>query len=100
MLFTFVVVIYCISYLHEHCIILLFCNFEKKEGNYFENCLISAAICPGHNFPAKFVIHVNSPTWGSSNSQQLLEKATKNVLTLADEKNIKSIAIPSISSGK
>lgn len=58
-----------------------------------------AAICPGHNFQAKFVIHVNSPTWGSANSQQLLEKATKNVLTLADEKNIKSIAIPSISSG-
>lgn len=58
-----------------------------------------AAICSGHNFPAKFVIHVNSPTWGANNSQQLLEKATKNVLALADEKNIKSIAIPSISSG-
>lgn len=58
-----------------------------------------AAICPGHNFQAKFVIHVNSPSWGASNSQQLLEKATKNVLTLADEKNIKSIAIPSIGSG-
>lgn len=64
--------------------------------------LFTAAICPGHNFPAKFVIHVNSPNWsgGSGNSQQLLEKAVKNVLKLADEKNLKSIAIPSIGSGK
>ncbi|XP_060066597.1 core histone macro-H2A.1-like [Ylistrum balloti] len=58
-----------------------------------------AAICPGHNFPAKYVIHVNGPSWGTTNSQQLLEKAVKNVLTLADEKNLKSIAIPSIGSG-
>ncbi|XP_069123211.1 core histone macro-H2A.1-like isoform X2 [Argopecten irradians] len=58
-----------------------------------------AAICPGHNFPAKYVIHVNGPSWGTTNSTQLLEKAVKNVLTLADEKNLKSIAIPSIGSG-
>lgn len=61
---------------------------------------ISAAMCPGRNFPAKYVVHVNSPSWGSSNSQQQLEKAVKNILTLADEKNLKSLAIPSIGSGK
>lgn len=60
----------------------------------------TAAICPGKNFPAKYVIHVNSPGWGSQNAQQMLDTATKNVLKLADEKNLKSIAIPSISSGK
>ncbi|XP_067671099.1 core histone macro-H2A.1-like isoform X1 [Haliotis asinina] len=58
-----------------------------------------AAMCPGRNFPAKYVIHVNSPSWGSANSQQQLEKAVKNILTLADEKNLKSLAIPSIGSG-
>ncbi|XP_071105671.1 core histone macro-H2A.1-like isoform X1 [Haliotis cracherodii] len=58
-----------------------------------------AAMCPGRNFPAKYVVHVNSPSWGSSNSQQQLEKAVKNILTLADEKNLKSLAIPSIGSG-
>lgn len=61
---------------------------------------VSAAICPGHKFSAKFVIHVNSPTWGENNSQQNLDKAVKNVLKLADDKQLKSLAIPSISSGK
>lgn len=59
----------------------------------------SAAICAGHNFPAKYVIHVNSPSWGSGNCQQQLEKAIKNILLLADEKHLKSIAVPSVSSG-
>ncbi|XP_061181866.1 core histone macro-H2A.1-like isoform X3 [Saccostrea echinata] len=73
-------------------------DLSKAHGNLDT---AGAAICPGHNFPAKFVIHVNSPTWsgGTGNSQQLLEKAVKNVLKLADEKNLKSIAIPSIGSG-
>ncbi|XP_033754346.1 core histone macro-H2A.1-like isoform X2 [Pecten maximus] len=59
-----------------------------------------AAICPGHNFPARFVIHCHGPQWSSSNPQQLLEKTVKNCLTLADEKNLKSIAFPSIGSGR
>ena len=58
-----------------------------------------AAICDGHNFPAQYVIHVHSPTWGNDSSVDNLEKAVKNVLTLADEKNIKTIALPSIGSG-
>ncbi|XP_052770003.1 core histone macro-H2A.1-like isoform X2 [Mya arenaria] len=58
-----------------------------------------AAICPGKNFAAKFVIHVNSPGWGSTNCQQALDTAVKNVLKLAEEKNLKSVALPSISSG-
>ena len=45
------------------------------------------------------MIHVHSPTWGSDSSVDNLEKAVKNVLTLADEKNIKTIALPSIGSG-
>ena len=58
-----------------------------------------AAICDGHNFPAQYVIHVHSPPWENDSSVENLEKAVKSVLTLADEKNIKSIAIPSIGSG-
>ncbi|GFR74775.1 core histone macro-H2A.1-like [Elysia marginata] len=58
-----------------------------------------AAICPGHKFAAKFVIHVNSPTWSENNAQQNLDKAVKNVLKLADDKLLKSVALPSISSG-
>ncbi|XP_015918626.1 core histone macro-H2A.1 [Parasteatoda tepidariorum] len=58
-----------------------------------------AVICPGHNFLAKYVIHCNIPPYGSSNSTEQLEKAIKNILSLADEKNLKSIAIPSVSTG-
>ncbi|KAL3876339.1 hypothetical protein ACJMK2_034200 [Sinanodonta woodiana] len=71
-------------------------NIHTSNGNLDT---AGAVICPGRNFPAKYVIHVNSPSWGSQNAQQMLEKTVKNVLTLADEKNLKSIALPSISSG-
>ncbi len=56
-------------------------------------------MCDAHNMPAQYIIHVHSPAWGNDASVENLEKAVKNVLTLADEKNIKTIAIPSIGSG-
>lgn len=59
-----------------------------------------AAICPGHNFPAKFVIHCNGPTWKANDAMQLLDKTVKNCLALAEEKNLSSIAFPSIGSGR
>ena len=58
-----------------------------------------AAICQGHGFPAKFVIHVNSPAAAQKDGLEKVETAVKNILTLADEKNLKSIALPSIGSG-
>ncbi|KAL9961381.1 hypothetical protein ACROYT_G030305 [Oculina patagonica] len=61
--------------------------------------LTTAAMCDAHNMPAQYIIHVHSPPWGNDASVENLEKAVKNVLTLADEKNIKTIAIPSIGSG-
>ncbi|XP_063217044.1 core histone macro-H2A.1-like [Bacillus rossius redtenbacheri] len=60
----------------------------------------TAAICPGHNFPAKWVIHVNGPSWNEVDSTEKLEKTVKSCLLLADQKNIKSLAIPSIGSGR
>ncbi|KAG8191875.1 hypothetical protein JTE90_019810 [Oedothorax gibbosus] len=59
----------------------------------------NAVICPGHNFLAKYVIHCNLPAYGPANAPEQMEKAVKNILTLADEKNLKSIVIPSISTG-
>ena len=61
--------------------------------------VIVACICQGHGFPAKFVIHVNSPTSAQKDALTKIEEAVKNILTLADEKNLKSIALPSIGSG-
>ena len=72
--------------------------------NFIEWCklfiLFVAAICPGHHFPAKFVIHCNSPKWSDANAQQLLDTTVKNCLKFADEKDLKSIAFPSIGSGR
>ncbi|XP_025083826.1 core histone macro-H2A.1-like isoform X1 [Pomacea canaliculata] len=59
-----------------------------------------ATICPGHNFPAKFVICCNGPTWKLDNAQSLLETAIINCLKLADSKNLKSLAVPSLGSGR
>ncbi|KAL8617608.1 hypothetical protein ACOMHN_064698 [Nucella lapillus] len=59
-----------------------------------------ATICPGHNFPAKFVICCNGPTWKMDDSQGLLDKAIANCLKLADSKNLKTVAIPSLGSGR
>ncbi|XP_068706463.1 core histone macro-H2A.1-like isoform X1 [Montipora foliosa] len=61
--------------------------------------LATAAISDAPNMHAQYVIHVHSPTWGNDQSTENLEKAVKNTLTLADEKNIKSIAFPSVGSG-
>nr|CAD7255997.1 unnamed protein product [Timema shepardi]CAD7405627.1 unnamed protein product [Timema poppensis]CAD7424167.1 unnamed protein product [Timema monikensis] len=60
----------------------------------------TAAMCAGHNFPAKWVIHVNGPSWSEVDSIDKLEKTVKNCLALADQKNLKSLAIPSIGTGR
>lgn len=59
-----------------------------------------AAMTSGHGLPAKFVIHCNSPGWGSDKCEEMLEKTVKNCLALADEKKLKSVAFPSIGSGR
>ena len=53
----------------------------------------------GFNLQAKFVIHVNSPSWGDVNARDELKTTIANALKLADQKNLKSIAFPSIGSG-
>ena len=48
------------------------------------------------------IIHVHSPSWDFANQVQRIDDLTqcvKNILTLADTNKIKSIALPSISSG-
>lgn len=59
-----------------------------------------AAVCPGYNFVARNVIHCNGPTANDNDAAGLLEKTIKNCLSLADQKNFKSIALPSVGSGR
>ncbi|XP_054256968.1 core histone macro-H2A.1-like isoform X1 [Macrosteles quadrilineatus] len=59
-----------------------------------------AVVCPGHNFTARWVIHINLPSFNEADSMDKLEKAVHNCLTVADQRNIKSLALPAIGSGR
>jgi O-acetyl-ADP-ribose deacetylase (regulator of RNase III) len=60
-----------------------------------------AKITKGYNLPAKFVIHAVGPIWkgGNNNEEYYLQSAYGNVLEIAKNNNIKSIAFPAISTG-
>lgn len=58
-----------------------------------------AMITESSNIAAKHIIHVNSPSWNSANSQQNLDSCVTNVFKVADKQKLTSVAIPSISSG-
>lgn len=58
--------------------------------------ITQAAMCPGHHFLAKNVLHCHVPTVASPEAADLLEKCVRNCLSLADEKNMRILAIPSM----
>ncbi|XP_048022619.1 core histone macro-H2A.1 [Megalobrama amblycephala] len=72
-------------------------ELRKKNGPLE---VAGAAMTSGYGLPAKFVIHCNSPGWGSDKCEEMLDKTVKNCLALADEKKLKSVAFPSIGSGR
>ncbi|XP_057215904.1 core histone macro-H2A.1 isoform X2 [Triplophysa rosa] len=85
---------------------------EKKGGKEFGDAVVElrkkngplevagVALTSGFGLPAKFVIHCNSPGWGSDKCEEMLDKTVRNCLALADEKKLKSVAFPSIGSGR
>jgi O-acetyl-ADP-ribose deacetylase (regulator of RNase III) len=60
-----------------------------------------AVITSGGELPAKYVIHTVGPVWqgGHSNEQVKLASCYKNSLKIADEKKLKTICFPAISTG-
>jgi len=48
---------------------------------------------------ARYVIHVVGPIWGSGNEDALLASAVKSALALADERGLRSVSLPAISTG-
>lgn len=60
-----------------------------------------AVITTGGNLPARSVIHTVGPVWadGNRNEDALLANAYRNSLALTTDRNIRTIAFPSISTG-
>ncbi len=60
-----------------------------------------ARITSGYNLPARYVIHTAGPIWqgGNNNEAHLLASCYRNCLSLALERDIRSIAFPAISTG-
>jgi O-acetyl-ADP-ribose deacetylase len=61
----------------------------------------AAAMTPGGDLPAPFVIHTVGPVFGSHAGQEaaLLASCYQRSLALAHERHLRSIAFPSISTG-
>ncbi len=60
-----------------------------------------AKITGGHRLPAKHVIHAVGPVWqgGSRGEDEALASCYRNAMRLADERGLRSIAFPAISTG-
>jgi O-acetyl-ADP-ribose deacetylase (regulator of RNase III) len=60
-----------------------------------------AKITHGFRLSAKYVIHTVGPVWqaGASNEAKLLAACYRNALAIANERDLNSIAFPSISTG-
>ncbi len=61
----------------------------------------SAKITRGYNLPVRYIIHTVGPIWygGDDGEAALLASCYKNVMQLADEYKLHSIAMPAISCG-
>ena len=59
----------------------------------------SAVITTGGNLKATYVIHAVGPIYGEEHDDEKLKDATLSALLLADNKRLKSIAFPALSTG-
>jgi O-acetyl-ADP-ribose deacetylase (regulator of RNase III) len=61
----------------------------------------SAVVTTAGNLPAKYVIHAVGPIWrgGRAGEPELLASAYRSILALAAERGVRTLALPSISTG-
>jgi O-acetyl-ADP-ribose deacetylase (regulator of RNase III) len=73
-----------------------------KECEQLHGCEVGQAkITKGYRLPARFVIHTVGPVWrgGSQGEPALLASCYRSCLAIAFDRNLASIAFPSISTG-
>jgi len=60
-----------------------------------------AKVTAGHRLPARWVIHTVGPVWqdGTHGEDELLASAWRNSLKIASDKELDTVAFPSISTG-
>jgi len=68
---------------------------DRLGGTYVGGAVVTG----GGNLKARYVIHAVGPRMGEGDEDRKLADATRNSLALADEKQIKSLAFPAISTG-
>jgi O-acetyl-ADP-ribose deacetylase len=58
-------------------------------------------ITGGHDLPARYVIHTVAPTWlgGGDDEERALASCYRNALRMAEARNVRELAFPSIGSG-
>jgi O-acetyl-ADP-ribose deacetylase (regulator of RNase III) len=59
----------------------------------------TAVITSGGNLKARYVIHAVGPRWGEGDEDEKLASAVHCALKLADQRRLRSIAVPAISTG-
>ncbi|KAI5108101.1 H2A histone family, member Y-like, partial [Silurus meridionalis] len=68
--------------------------------DFFFAFAIPVAVSQASGMAARFIIHCNVPQWGSEKCEDQLEKTVKNCLSAAEEKKLKSVAFPSLPTGR
>lgn len=72
----------------------------QEECDRIGSCPVgNATITSAGNLNARFVIHAVGPKWGEGHEVEKLKNAILNSLRCAEEKELKSIAFPAISTG-
>jgi len=57
------------------------------------------AITSAGNLPSRYVIHAVGPVWGEGDEPAKLAAAVKGALELAEQRELRSLALPAISTG-
>lgn len=72
----------------------------QEESDRIGHCEVGrAVITGGGRLKAKYVIHAVGPRMGEGDEDRKLREATLSALRLADERGLRSIALPAISTG-